>query len=245
MKKIVYVLVLTICTALKVYSQVTPLSPLNNTAIKRFIKNETSVMNWYMLKDSIKIQIGTVQTQIKKQKKRINIITIITLKQSASTWIDTTIVLSKNFKPIYHSSYNQQRDMVLQFGENITGYYLDKKTEIKTQISAVFDKSFFDSNFYPQLIRVLPLKDGYSNIISIFDYNPTSKIGVVNATIENTSTITTDFNSNQKLVWKVEVTDEISNNTSIINYYIEKTTRKILRQEIDFGGSKMVMELVE
>jgi len=49
MKKIVYVLVLAICTAIKVYSQATPLSPLNNTAVKRFIKNETSVMNWSII----------------------------------------------------------------------------------------------------------------------------------------------------------------------------------------------------
>ncbi len=67
--------------------------------------------------------------------------------------------------------------MVLQFVEKITGYYLDKQTGTTTQISEKTEAPFFDSNFYPQLLRLLPLKKNYATTISIFDYNPKSKSG--------------------------------------------------------------------
>lgn len=53
------------------------------------------------------------------------------------------------------------------------------------------------------------------------------------------------LNGRERLVWKVETKDNISNNTAVSTYYIDTSTRKILKQEIDFGGRKMVMELVE
>jgi len=245
MKTLLYVLLVTFGTANQVFSQETPLSPINNSADINLIKNETSEMNWFMVRDSLKMQIGTVQTQIEKEKEKISIITTVNMKQSPTKWIDSTIVETLNFKPLYHSSFNQQRDMVLNFGEKITGYYLDKQTGTKTQISEEVEKPFFDSNFYPQLMLLLPLKDKYSNTISIFDYNPTSKIGVITATIKNTEQATIEFNGKKIEVWKVETSDDISNNSAISIYYIDITTRKILKQEIDFGGRKMLMELVE
>jgi hypothetical protein len=245
MKKPLFILLAIFGTFVQLHSQEKPLSPLNNPANKSLLKSETSEMNWFMLKDTLKVQIGKVQTQIQKKKEKIYIITTVDMKQSTTKWVDSTIVETQNFKPVYHSSFNQQRDMVLKFGEKITGYYLDKKTGTKTNISEEVHKPFFDSNFYPQLIRLLPLKEGYSNTISIFDYNPAAKIGAITATIKNTQETTITFKGQKKQVWKVETTDDISNNTAISTYYIDKSTRKILKQEIDFGGRKMLMELVD
>jgi hypothetical protein len=245
MKKILLILLITFGASTSVFSQELPLSPTNNPAKSELLKPETSEMNWFMIKDSVKVQIGKLQTQIEKKKNQIFIITTVEMKQSSTKWIDSTIVEAQNFKPIYHSSYNQQRDMVLKFGKKITGYYLDKQTKNKTLISEEVHKPFFDSNFYPQLIRLLPLENNYSNTISIFDYSPTAKIGVITATIKNAKEITIDFNGQKKSVWKVEATDDISNNSTLNTYYIEVSTRKILKQEIDFGGRKMLMELTE
>lgn len=245
MKKTLYIVLFTLGTSIQILSQETPLSPKNNPAIKDLIKSETSEMNWFMFQDTLKVQIGKVHTEIQKKKKKIYIITTVDMAQSPTKWIDSTVVGTRNFEPKYHSSYNQQRDIVLNFGEKITGYYLDKKTEAKTEISEVAETSFFDSNFYPQLIRFLPLKDGYSNTIAIFDYNPIAEIGEITATIKNTEETTINFNGNERLVWKVETTDDISNNSAVSTYYIDTRTRKILKQEIDFGGRKMVMKLVE
>ena len=186
MKKTIYLILFIIGTSNLLSCQEKPLSPKNNSENINLLKSETSKMSWFIIKDSIEIKIGDIQTKISKEKDRTSIITTVMMQQSASTWNDSTIVSTKNFAPIYHSSFNQQRDMVLKFDEKITGYYLDKITNTRTKISEKADKPFFDSNFYPQLIRLLPLKNGYSNSISIFDYNPKSKIGVITATILNT-----------------------------------------------------------
>lgn len=205
MKNIFYILLITFGTHVNVFSQDTPLSPLNNPADKNLIKPETSEMNWFMLKDSLKIPIGKLQTEIQREKERIYIITTVKQEQSPVKWIDSTIVEALNFKPIYHSSYNQKRNMVLKFGKKITGYYFNKQTATKTQISEVSQESFFDSNFYPQLIRLLPLKNGYSNSISIFDYNPKVKIGVITATVRNTEETTIHFNGKKKKYGKLKL----------------------------------------
>ncbi|MFT5891494.1 MAG: hypothetical protein ACI9Y7_001598 [Dokdonia sp.] len=245
MKKIICLLLFILGTSAQATSQEMPLSPQNNPADMGLMKSETSEMSWFMVRDSTEIQIGDVQTKIQKEKDKVYIITTVDMKQSPIKWVDTTVVRTLDLEPIYHSSFNQQRDMVLNFGEKVTGYYLDKPTNTKTQISENADKPFFDSNFYPQLIRLLPLKDGYSNTISIFDYNPKSKTGVITATIKNTKKTTMEYNGELKKVWKVETTDDISDNSATSSYYIDMSTRKILKQEIDFGGRKMIMRLVE
>lgn len=245
MNKKLHILLFIFGTSIQVFSQGTRLSPANNLANVDLIKSEISEMNWFMFQDTLKIQIGKVKTEIQKEKEYTYIITTEDMKQSPTKWIDSTVVGTRNFEPGYHSSYNQQRDIVLNFEEKITGYYLDKKTEVKTEISEESSTPFFDSNFYPQLIRFLPLKNGYSNTISIFDYNPTAEIGVITATIKNTEEASINTNERGKLVWKVETTDDISKNTALSTYYIDKSTRKIIRQEINFGGRKMVMKLVE
>ncbi|MBT9190438.1 DUF3108 domain-containing protein [Zobellia russellii] len=245
MEKTIYLILFIIGTSNLLSCQEKPLSPKNNPANINLLKSDTSKMSWFIIKDSIEVKIGDIQTKISKEKDRTSIITTVIMQQSASTWIDSTIVSTKNFAPIYHSSFNQQRDMVLKFDEKITGYYLDKITNTRTKISEEADKPFFDSNFYPQLIRLLPLKNGYSNSISIFDYNPKSKIGVITATILNTEMSDIKHHGELKQIWRVETTDEISKNSTINTYYIDISTRKILKQEIEISGRKMIMKLVE
>jgi len=243
MIKTLYIILFIFGASVQLFSQGTLLSPLKNTADKNLIKSETSEMAWFILRDSLKIQIARIKTQIQKEKEKTYIITTVNMDQSHIKWTDSTIVETQTFKPVYHSSFNQQRDIVLKFGEKITGYYLDKKTETKTQIYEDIKESFFDSNFYPQLIRFLPLKDNYACTISIFDYNPKAKIGVITATVKNTEKSTINFYGNKKQIWKVVTTDDISNSSVISTYYIDTSTRKILKQEIDFGDKKMLMEL--
>jgi hypothetical protein len=68
---------------------------------------------------------------------------------------------------------------------------------------------------------------------------------VITATIKDTEESSMNYNDKDIKVWKVKTTDEISNNSATSTFYIDKSTRKILKQEIDFGGRKMLMELVE
>lgn len=219
------------------------LSPENNPVDMRLVNEDVSVMTWYLFNDTARIDLGKVKTEIKTDREKIYIVTTVNMNQISTKWIDSTVVDLQNFKPLYHSSYNQQRDMVLHFSSKVSGYYLDKITGTRTDISENVDKSFFDSNFYPQLLRWLPLEEGYINTISIFDYNPNGEIGILTATLLSTEEITIDFNGNLRKVWKVMTTDEISENNSVSSYYIDKETRRILKQEIDMDGRKMVMEI--
>ena len=245
MKNSLLILILIITTFLSANGQ-EKISPLNNPVNIDLLKSGTSKMQWFMVQDSVNIPIGIVETQIEKKEKKIYVLTTVEMSQSPIKWVDSTVVSTKNFEPIYHSSYNQQRDVVLNFEEQmITGSYLDKITNTKNQLSETTNKAYFDSNFYPQLIRLLPLKTGYSGIISIFDYNPKSKTGVMSATIKNTENTLINFKGKNKEVWKVLVSDDISNNQATSTYYIDKSSRKILKQEIKSNGRKMVMEIFE
>lgn len=219
------------------------LSPENNPVDIRLVKDNVSVMTWYLFNDTVRIELGTVKTEIKTDQKKLYIVTRVNMNQISTKWIDSTVVGLQNFKPLFHSSYNDQRDMVLNFSNKVTGYYLDKISGTRIDISENVDKPFFDSNFYPQLLRWLPLEEGYTDTISIFDYNPNGEIGIVTATILSTEEATIDFNGNLRKVWKVVTTDEISKNTTVNSYYIEMETRNILMQEIDMNDRKMVMEL--
>ncbi|MFV9550440.1 hypothetical protein [Algibacter sp. PT7-4] len=245
MKKTIYLLLFTLGFSIQTNSQNQSLSPQNNPANTHLLKPETSKMSWFIVRDSTKIKIGDIYTDVKKNKSRVIITTTVVMKQSPNKWVDSTIVNAKNFKPIYHSSCNQQRDMVLKFDDKITGYYLDKQTNTKTKILEYTNKPFFDSNFYPQLLRFLPLKNGYSKTISIFDYNPKSSVGVISATIKSTEKIAIKYNGKLKQVWKVETTDDISNNNALMTYYIDILTRKLIKQELDLEGRKMIMKLIE
>ena len=210
----------------------------------KFIRDETSNIVWYAQKGDQKIEIGKITSELKKVDKTTLLIkTSVKMNQAPEkTWVDSTLVKISNFEPIYHSSYNVMRDMTLKFEKNkVSGYYLDKKNQKKDVIDENVASEYFDSNSYPGLIRFLPLKEHYSTEMPIFDYNPAAKKGVVKAYIE-------DVNSgelNGKKVWIVKTTDDIQDRKTIVTYCIDILTRKVLKQEIDSNGRKMVMETVK
>jgi hypothetical protein len=107
------------------------------------------------------------------------------MKGQTSVWIDSTIADRNTFKPIYHSSYNAQRNMVLNFKNPVTGYYLDKASVAKKEINQITISPYFDSNLYPLIIQTLPLASGYTSVIPIFDYNPKTKTGELKAYVSS------------------------------------------------------------
>ncbi|HET9056615.1 MAG TPA: hypothetical protein VFN30_07200 [Chitinophagaceae bacterium] len=223
------------------------LVPSKKSFDKKWIKNSGYQMTWYLLKDTAKTEIGKVTTQISVNKKNLTVITQVSIKNIKNTWIDSTVADVKTLKPIRHSSYNTQRDMVLNFGNVVTGFYNDKIKKTYEIINDTTTVEYFDSNLYPVLIGWLPFRDGYSQDISIYDYNPSGKIGTLKASIKNVSsgTCQTDKNGIRK-VWIVTVTDEIGSDKNNVNtYYFDKTDRKLWKQELDANGRKMMMKLVE
>ncbi|WP_427874391.1 hypothetical protein [Flavobacterium sp. MMS24-S5] len=214
-------------------------SPDHNEIIKKLIKNEEYEMNWFAVRDTAKIEIGKVFTKIAKTKNTIKVTTTVKMKNMPD-WVDETVAELPNLNPVKHTSVNTQRDIELNFGKQTTGYYLDKKDNKKIDIKEETIGSFFDSNIYPQIIRWLPLKENYKTEITIFDYNLVTKAAILKANITNTKK---GFLAG-KSVWIVTVTDGISQNKTINTYYIDSQTNQFLKQEIDMGKNKMIMEKV-
>ena len=186
------------------------------------------------------MEIGKVTTELKKlNQKDLLIKTTVEMKQAPEAWVDSTIVRISNFQPVYHSSYNSMRNMSLKFDKSrVIGYYFDKKTQKKDLIDEITTSAYFDSNSYPALIRFLPLKENYTSEISIFDYNPAAKKGVIKAYIEKVE----KGEYNGKKIWIVTTTDDVQDRKTESTYYIDVVTRKVLKQDINAGGRKMTIE---
>lgn len=214
-------------------------SPNQNEIIESLIKNEEYEMNWFAIRDTTKMEIGKVFTKISKTTNTLKITTTVKMKNKPD-WVDETIAELPKLKPLKHTSLNMQRDIELNFGKQTTGFYLDKMGNKKTEIKEETTGDFFDSNLYPQLIRWLPLKENYKTEITIFDYNPMKKTGILKANVTNTKK---GFYAN-KSVWIITVTDDISDNKVINTYYIDSKTNQVLKQEIDMGANKMLFEKV-
>lgn len=213
---------------------------------KKWIAPETYQMRWYMQRDTQLMEIGVVKTEIKVESKSVLQITTVRMKNAKSDWIDSSMAERRGFSPVFHSSYNTQRDIVLKFGKIVRGVYNDKLKNKTTVIVDTTHTDYFDSNLYPYLIRLLPLKDGYTTTIPIYDFNPDGKKGVLGATVKNVASGNISWSGKEKEVWIVTVTDEIgSDNSAYSTYYIGKDDRKLLRQEMNISGRKMVMMLEE
>ncbi|WP_316807782.1 hypothetical protein [Pedobacter agri] len=232
--------------ALKNYSQQS-IVPKNNIVESKWIHNTNYEMKWTMLRDTNRLDIGTVKTNVIVSKKDILVVTAVHLKGATAGWIDSTIVKKTDLSPVYHSSFNAQRDMIIYFGKTITGYYHDKKTGEKKQISEQVAPGYFDSNFYPMLINWLPLNLSLKTDIAIFDYNPNGKTGLMKASILSVAEgVYQSKKIGKRSAWIVEVKDEIGGaNGATSFYYIDKLTRQLYKQEISAGNRKMEMTLLE
>lgn len=238
---ITFLLLLTV----SVLSAQDKLIPSKKNGTEKWIKNEQFQMKWYVLKDTSKFEIGSVDTKIALGKEKVTVTTAVAMKQMKGQWADTTIALRKDLKPLYHSSFNAQRDMALNFNEVVTGFYNDKIKKTKNDINEATAAACFDSNLYPTLVRWLPLKEGYEQEISIFEYNPSGKKGVISAFVKEVKRGTFQTRkSGVRKVWVVSVADEISNNT-LSTYYIDEQDRKLWKHDINAGPRKMSMERVE
>lgn len=103
------------------------LKPGNPCIEYKRISDETSNMIWYLMQDTTKIEIGRVTSDIQTDSLNLTVITTVKMRQAPTAWIDSTIADRNSLKPVYHSSYNTQRDMIIRFDSLITGYYADKE----------------------------------------------------------------------------------------------------------------------
>jgi len=246
MRKNIYSLLLLCTIPLLGWSQEI-IIPNKNIVDKKWIKNQSYQMIWSVLKDTISLTVAIVNTKVDVLRDRVQVITEVKLKGAASPWIDSTIVRKADLSPVYHASYNAQRNMALNFGEKVKGFYYNKKTGDTNKIEQQLEPGYFDSNFYPMLINWLPLKNDFKADINIYDYNPNGKTGIIKAHILGvTEGKYLSAKLGERKVWIVEVSDEISNAADgKIIYQIDQLTRQLYKQKIYAGGRVMEMTLIE
>ena len=220
------------------------LTPSNKAVEKRWIRDEAYKMTWYMVRDTTRMEIGTVSTQLMTNKDRLTVVTSVAMKGMKGDWVDSSTCLRNTLIPVRHASYNVQRDMALNFGKVVTGFYRDKMRKKDTTIADTTRTPYFDSNLYPVLIRWLPLREGFTQKIPIYDYNPSAKIGVISASVDKVSTgMYRSKTEGLRNVWVVDVTDEIGNGKS--TYFIDKKDRRLWKQTMEANGRTMMMVVTE
>lgn len=224
----------------------TAMVPGDVTLETKYIKPEKYQMKWYIVQDAErKHEVARINTEIVPAKTRLNIVTSVDVNNAKTTWIDSTIVLKANLAPVRHYSDNLERAVKLKFGASITGSYLDKlKNQKMTIDDAVAQGQYFDSNFYPYLVRLLPLKEGYTHEIAAYDYSPARK-GLVIQKITDVKSGTYKTKGGLKAVWLVTSQETVKGQSSEVKYYIDKADRKIYKQEIFDGAMRTLIERVE
>ena len=219
------------------------LKPGNPCIEYQRISDEKSSMIWYLMQDTTKIEIGRVTRDIQTDNKNLIVITTVKMRETPTVWIDSTIADRNSLKPVYHASYNTKRDMIIRFDSLVTGYYADKENKSTISISYGPSMDYFDSNLYPTLIRWLPLKTGFTKDLSIYDFNPNGKSGVMRVSVIAVRQCEYLYQDKEiKKVYLVTVRDDISTGTT--TYFIDIETRKLWKMVITSGERKMVMEAV-
>lgn len=216
------------------------LVPATNIFDNKRLKVGKTEMTYYALAEGKLVEIGSYKVDIASNNKNISIYTTLQLLHSNDIWIDTCISEAGTFKPIYRSSFSKDNNYVLNYANEVSGYYFNKKTQKRNIIKEPVKDIFFDNYAYPYFLGLLPLTAGYKKDLVVYDYKPDNKSNIQKAHIDKVksstyvSTLTGEHN-----VWQVEVFEEASN--SLYVYHIDKETRKIWKIEITTKDQNLVL----
>ncbi len=229
--------IITICFSLPCISQ-KKLTHGHQDFNLNWLRKGKTEMSYYIVNGNNKTEICSFLIDINIIANNISIYTTLKFLNSKESWLDTCI-LNTNLKPAYYSSYRNDAEYALHFGQNISGYYFDKKIQSRKVITAAIQEPFFISYSYPYLLGLLPLRSGYIADFPVYDYKPDG----------NTITLThiKEVKSNQYQsnltgkhpVWQVSVLEEESGDS--YEYYIDKETHRTWKIEIKSNGKNILL----
>jgi hypothetical protein len=243
MKRLFTILFLSVVSI--VAAQNAPLMPGNTTLETKYIKEDTYQMKWYVLQNNEKHEVARINTQIRKGTTRFSIISKVDVNNAKTTWLDSTVTTLKDISPVRHYSNNIERAVQLKFGKSaVTGKFTDKAKKLEADINDAVKTTYFDSNFLPYLIRLLPLAEGYTQDIVTYDFS-LGKHGLIMAQVKGVkSGVYKNKNGNQD-VWIVTSMESIKGQPAQVDYYIDKADRRIWKQEIFDGMQHTLIERSE
>lgn len=222
-----------------------PITPGDTIFETKYIQAERYQMKWSIVQENEKHDVARITTSIQPGKYKIAIVSNVEVNNAKTTWIDSTITNRTSLAPIRHYSDNLERAVKLKFGAAVIGSFTDKLKKQTYKIDDVLPQGkYFDSNFYPYLVRLLPLKDGYTAEVATYDYSPAKK-GIIMQKITNVKSGTYRNKAGLNVVWIVTSLETIKGQTTEVKYYIDKSDRKIFRQEIFDGMLRTLIERSE
>lgn len=220
-------------------------TPGDKSIQTNWIKHEKTQSRWLLVKDTLSYEIATILNDVQVSGKELKIITEVQVKGATTKWYDTTVISLPSLKPVRYTSTNVERDIVINYNEKVTGQYNDKVTRNVAELDETTEKPYFGSSYYPYIIRLLPLKEGYTAELPIYDYHPKLK-GEMKISI--TDVKSGKFKSKKGGmvdVWEVTTVSNLAGEKNIVKYYIGKSDRKLWRQDIDALYQKMLIRLLE
>lgn len=197
-------------------------------------------MSYFAMKDGRKIEIGSFDFEVNMSNDLFSVYTSLGFINSGDRWLDTCISDANSGKPVYHSSFSNDKEYIFKYGKVVTGYYYDKKTKKRTQVKESLDEGVFDNYAYPYFLGLLPLKTGYTIDLSVYDYKPENAANVHKTRIEEVKNNIYDSPlSGEHKVWQVTVFEEATKDT--YKYYIDKDTRRIWKIDILAKGQQLML----
>lgn len=243
--KTLYTLIVSFIALFATTQSQMPLRPGDPSIQTKWIRNESYQMKWYIMKDSTTTyEVARINTSIKPGKDKLVILTSVDVNNAKTTWVDTTTTKLPELQPIRHYSDNLERAVSLKFGPTVSGGYTDKLKNRSSVITQGTEGAYFDSNFYPYLLRLLPLEEGYSRDIVTYDYSPAKK-GLIMAQVKSTKSGKYKSKKGMHDVWIVTSLETVKGQTAEVKYYIDKKDRTIWKQDIFDGMQYTRIERVE
>ena len=214
---------------------------------EKWLTDRSWKMNMVLVSKDSSRDLGIIQNDWIKKGEILEVITQVVIPGlPPKSWVDSLTIDWSTLAPIRHKSVNMQRDILINYGQKVDGFYFDKIKKIKTPFSYSVDEPVFDSGFYLSLFQLMSLESISSPMeFRIFDFKPEGRQGVLKAYLKDVKSGWYTSKTGEKTeVWILESYDTIGNQNKTISY-ISKATRDLLKQEtLDSQGNGMILELI-
>ncbi|MBL7757330.1 MAG: hypothetical protein JNL59_08050 [Chitinophagaceae bacterium] len=207
---------------------------------KKWLRSGMTEMGYYAWKEGKWLEICSYSFEIRTDQQKLSVFTHLKFLHSAEQWTDTSVSDAGTFQPIYRSSFSNDKEYVLRFGKEVSGYYYDKKNKKREIVKVAVGSNFFDSYTYPYLLGLLPLSSGYKKDLPVFEYKPDHSDHVKLARIQSVKTnVFVSQLSGEHKVWQVSVLEEATQDQ--YEYYIDKADRRIWKIEDRSGNQHLLL----
>tara|TARA_R110000868_G_scaffold131361_4_gene341408 strand:+ start:6905 stop:7612 length:708 start_codon:yes stop_codon:yes gene_type:complete len=231
MKNILAIIVITIVTTINAQSK--------KTFQSKWIKNENYTMLFYAVNDTTKVEMGKIKNSIElTPSDYIKQSMIFSSPMFKSDFKDNSLYTRKTLTPILHISSNDKRSIQIIYKGSIKCSYIDMQNG-KKQAHTEMNNSkllYYDSSTYQNIIRWLPLKEGYKEELDVYNYDPNTTIGFMKVKITDVSH--DNYKTQKSGIREVFRVTEFFGESKTV-HFIDKVDRRLWKVEVNDG--KVIM----